>query len=111
MNPHIRYVVIENLSNFVNYTGRQLWRDLRRSNPASYAFNFTLINQTHSFDSLRILLPKCDQSFTLREVASFLNFKCHGSSAHLSHHISERPIKTINTLIQVVIRISCHFKP
>lgn len=76
--PDIRDIVIKHLSNFINYTGRQLRRYLGRRNQPPHSFDFAFVYQGDGFQFLGILLGYRHNAASERGVSSLLNLQVQG---------------------------------
>lgn len=99
VNPHIRNVVIEYFSDFVDDSGAELRGHFGTGDPSADPLDFTLVNQADSFDLLGVLLPQSDLATTERGEPPLPDLECHAASAHLAHDIGEGPVEAVDTLI------------
>lgn len=106
MDPHIWDVIVEHLTNFVNYARCQLWRHFSTCDPTSDSFNFAFFGAADRFNFPGVHLSYTDDSSTKWSKSSFHHFNARGWCTALIHQKSERSGKAINRLILGVISIS-----
>lgn len=74
VDPHIRDVIVEDFSDFVNDPCCELRRHFRGSDPASHSFDLSFLCQVHSLQFACVHLPNSDYAATKRCETSLDDF-------------------------------------
>lgn len=106
VDPNIRDIVIEDLSDLINYPRRQLRRHFGRRNPASHPLDLPLIYHGHCVELAAEALLQRHFAAPERCIAPLAHFEVELSATNVLQQRIHDPAEGLNALINRVVCVS-----